>query len=204
MRRRGRRGKKGRAFQMLTNCKNLPLDVKSISPSIIQGHAYSHMHTWMHTHTHACIHQPPRRAIFCVHLKRQPRSCPTSNRVFQFPRKSSLSAASRFQPAWLPVRFAVSRGKMGTRNSRQEPASTAGTANPFSREITRALVKSQRRSMGRFQLPQEMKRWRGGGTRWWKRETKRVKSLSERWPSPTMWPIPLAAYQNRGWVNGVC
>lgn len=114
---RGWGGKEGRAFPMLTNCKNLPSDVKSISPGIIRRHTYSHMHTWMHTHTHthalthARIHQPPRRAIFCVHLQRQPCSRPTSNRVFQFPRKSSLSAASRFQPAWLPVRFAVSRGR---------------------------------------------------------------------------------------------
>lgn len=159
---RARRKKKGgSAFPMLTNCKNLPSDVKSISPGIIQSHAFSLTLNW--TCTRPGIHQMPRRAIFRVHLRRQPRSRPTSIPSLSISPKIKLVYSQPVAACLAACTICCQLGEDGSAQQSEAPASTAGTANPSSREITQALVKSQRRSLGRFQLPQEMKRRRGGG-----------------------------------------
>lgn len=171
-------------FPMLTNCKKLPSDVKSISPGINQWHTYSHMHTWMHTHTHTRSHSsaasesnflctPSVTASFTPNFQLSLSISPKIKLVYSQSVPACLAACT----------ICCQPGKMGASNSRQEPASTAGTASASSREITWALVKSQRRSVGRFQLPQEMKRWRGVA-RWWKRETKKGQKLKREVAKP--------------------
>lgn len=146
---------------MLTTCKKLPSDVKSISPGIIQSHANSYMNTSGHTHT----------LTFISCLREQFSVYTFSDSLVHAQLPSSLSISPKIKlvsrqplPACLAAcTICCQLGKEGVCNSRQAPASAAaGTAKPSSGEIIRALVKSQRRSVGRFPLPQEMKRRRGG------------------------------------------
>lgn len=200
---RGWGGKKGRAFQMLTKCKNLPSDIKSISPGIIQRLTYLHVHTWMHTHTRPHSSAASQSNFLCT---------PSETASFTPNFQPSLSISPKIKlvcsqsvPACLAAcTICCQPGEDG---NAQQSAGTSqhcrdcqpllrGNHTSFS-QITEALD-------GPFPASSGNEKMKGGGTRWWKRETKRVKSLSERWPSPVMWPIPLAAYQNRGWVNGVC
>lgn len=69
------------------------------------------------------------------------------------------------------------------------PASVVGTANPFSGEITEALVKSHRHLVGHFPFPFKRKGGEGGGRR--RKmvkvgDKKKVKGPREGWKSCVM------------------